>query len=97
MAEFLTPKNLVIKIVICSAVLAIVMCLCALVGTQRISLENVLAGPSQEPGENIDYEIFVGVRLPRVILAALAGAALACAGVILQAILRNPLADPYIL
>jgi len=97
MAEFLTPKNLAIKIVICSAVLAVVMCLCALVGTQRISLENVLAGPGQEPGENIDYEIFVGVRIPRVILAALAGAALACAGVILQAILRNPLADPYIL
>jgi iron complex transport system permease protein len=68
-----------------------------LVGTQKISLEKALAGPGDKAGENIDYEIFVGVRLPRVILAALVGAALACSGVVLQAILRNPLADPYIL
>jgi iron complex transport system permease protein len=60
-------------------------------------MKKVFDGPGQEPGENIDYEIFMGVRLPRVILAALVGAALAASGVVLQAILRNPLADPYIL
>lgn len=37
------------------------------------------------------------VRLPRVLLAALAGASLAVAGVLLQAVTRNPLADPYVL
>ena len=37
------------------------------------------------------------VRLPRVVLAALVGAALAGAGTIFQALFRNPLADPYIL
>ena len=37
------------------------------------------------------------VRLPRVVLAALVGAALAAAGAIFQALFRNPLADPYIL
>ena len=37
------------------------------------------------------------VRLPRVALAALVGASLATAGVLFQALLRNPLADPYIL
>ncbi len=36
-------------------------------------------------------------RVPRVLLAALVGAALALAGVCLQAVVRNPLADPYIL
>lgn len=36
-------------------------------------------------------------RLPRVLLASLIGAALAAAGVVYQAILRNPLADPYLL
>ncbi len=97
MAETLTPKKLSIRIFCCLEVLAVVMCLCALVGTQKISLKKVFAGPGQAPGPNIDYEIFVGVRLPRVILAALVGAALACSGVVLQAILRNPLADPYIL
>ncbi len=41
--------------------------------------------------------LIVGVRLPRVLLAALVGASLAGAGVIYQALFRNPLADPYIL
>ncbi len=97
MPETVTPKNLAIKIVISLGLLAAVMVLCTLAGTQKISLEKVFSGRGQTAGENIDYEIFVGVRLPRVILAALVGAALACSGVVLQAILRNPLADPYIL
>jgi iron complex transport system permease protein len=37
------------------------------------------------------------VRLPRVALGALVGAALACSGVLFQALLRNPLADPFVL
>jgi iron complex transport system permease protein len=41
--------------------------------------------------------ILVGVRLPRLVLALLVGAALSGAGAVFQAILRNPLADPYIL
>jgi iron complex transport system permease protein len=97
MAEMLTPKKLAIKVIVCLAALAVVMCLCAMVGTQKVSLAKVFAGPGLAPGQNIDYEILVGIRLPRVILAALVGAALACCGVVLQAILRNPLADPFIL
>jgi len=41
--------------------------------------------------------ILLKVRLPRVLLAAAAGMALVWAGVAFQALLRNPLADPYIL
>lgn len=41
--------------------------------------------------------LIVGVRLPRVLLAALVGASLAAAGCIYQSLFRNPLADPYIL
>lgn len=37
------------------------------------------------------------IRLPRVVLAALAGAALSLGGLVFQALLRNPLAEPYIL
>lgn len=37
------------------------------------------------------------VRVPRALLAALAGAGLALCGALLQSLLRNPLADPYIL
>lgn len=41
--------------------------------------------------------VVLDLRLPRVLLAALVGAALALAGVLYQALFRNPLADPYIL
>ncbi|MCF6137469.1 FecCD family ABC transporter permease [Pseudalkalibacillus berkeleyi] len=41
--------------------------------------------------------IVLNVRLPRVILASLVGAALAIAGAAFQGLLRNPLADPYTL
>lgn len=97
MADLLTPKNLIIKIILCLAALAVVMFVCSLVGTQKVSLKAVFDGPGEEPGQNVDYDIFVRVRIPRVILAALVGAALAASGVVLQAILRNPLAEPYIL
>src|SRR5207244_6962061 len=36
-------------------------------------------------------------RLPRILQASLIGAALAAAGVVYQAVLRNPLAEPYLL
>lgn len=41
--------------------------------------------------------VVLDLRVPRVLLAALVGAALAFAGVLYQALFRNPLADPYIL
>ena len=44
-----------------------------------------------------DRTILLEVRLPRVLLAAVIGAALSSAGVVFQALLRNPLADPYVL
>ena len=48
------------------------------------------------PGD-ASADIVLRVRLPRLILGLLVGAALATAGVIFQALLRNPLADPYVL
>ncbi len=41
--------------------------------------------------------IFYSLRLPRVVLAALVGCALAASGAMLQSLLRNPLADPFVL
>ncbi|HEX7415668.1 MAG TPA: iron ABC transporter permease [Smithellaceae bacterium] len=41
--------------------------------------------------------IIFSVRLPRIIFAGIVGASLSVGGVIFQAILRNPLADPYVL
>jgi iron complex transport system permease protein len=44
-----------------------------------------------------DREILFSIRLPRVLVALLMGIALGASGAVLQGILRNPLADPYIL
>lgn len=43
------------------------------------------------------YQIIWQIRTPRVLLAAIAGAGLSAVGVAVQALVRNPLADPYIL
>ncbi|MEX2204754.1 MAG: iron ABC transporter permease [Myxococcota bacterium] len=47
--------------------------------------------------QNATAEIVFEIRLPRALLAALVGAGLATAGALLQALLQNPLADPYVL
>jgi iron complex transport system permease protein len=44
-----------------------------------------------------DKTILFSIRLPRIIFAGIVGGSLAAAGVVFQGLLRNPLADPYIL
>ncbi len=51
---------------------------------------------TKEPGSML-YTIIWQIRFPRVLLAALVGAALSLGGLVFQALLRNPLAEPYIL
>ena len=66
------------------------------VGSTSISLTKAFDG-SIPWGENVDAQIFFVARLPRVLSGALVGAILAAAGVVLQAMLRNPLATPFTL
>ena len=94
--ELLSAKKLGVRVVVGMAVLIVVMLVCSLIGSQSISLKAVFSAP-EVGGVNPDYEIFFRVRLPRIFLAAVVGAALACSGVVFQGLLRNPLADPYIL
>lgn len=97
MEQLLTPRKLVIRIALSLAALATVVLACSGIGAERISFAAVFDGPGAGATANPDYEIFVEFRLPRILLACLVGAALACSGVVFQALLRNPLADPYIL
>lgn len=67
-----------------------------LVGSSQVGLRDlpaILGGTAAPEARTILAE----VRLPRVLLAVVVGAALAAAGGALQSVLRNPLADPYIL
>ncbi|MGQ9508136.1 MAG: FecCD family ABC transporter permease [Thermodesulfobacteriota bacterium] len=50
-----------------------------------------------EKGMDVEQVIILSLRFPRILLAGLVGAGLSIAGVIFQVLLRNPLADPYIL
>jgi len=47
--------------------------------------------------QGAEKEILLSIRLPRVLVAFLMGSALGVSGAVLQGMLRNPLADPYIL
>lgn len=64
-----------------------------LFGTAHISLARAF-DRSRPFADNVDAQIFFVARLPRVAAAALVGAGLATAGVVFQALLRNPLAAP---
>jgi iron complex transport system permease protein len=61
------------------------------IGSANIDYSRAFAGQSP------DSEILFGVRLPRVLLSMLTGGALAAAGVLFQALLRETLATPYTL
>ncbi|HZI13298.1 MAG TPA: iron chelate uptake ABC transporter family permease subunit, partial [Myxococcus sp.] len=61
-------------------------------GEQSISLSAVLADPRSSDGL-----IFWELRLPRALLGAIVGAGLAASGTTLQGLMRNPLADPFVL
>lgn len=77
--------------------LAVVTCLLApLVGSTPISFSRVF-NRSIPFTDNVDAQIFFVARMPRVLAGAVVGAALASAGVVLQALLRNPLATPFTL
>lgn len=69
---------------------------CPLFGSAHLSFTSVFQHWPPSP-QNQDAQIFFAVRLPRVLLAALAGAAMAASGVVFQAVLRNPLACPFTL
>jgi len=79
------------------AVLAVgVFCVALLVGSSGTGLRSALAALAGS-GDAATRTVLLAVRLPRVLAAFGVGSLLALAGVLLQALFRNPLADPYVL
>lgn len=64
-------------------------------GGLQVSFKSLVRGLFIEYDENV--MIIFDLRFPRIIIALLSGAALAVSGVLFQAVLRNPLADPGII
>jgi len=84
------------------ALLAMGMVAALTIGTIRVSVADLLralsGGPrAGGPDETIASAVLWNLRMPRVLLASLVGAALASSGAVFQASFRNPLVEPYIL
>lgn len=80
----------------CLAAAVIAALAAPFIGPTPLSFRAVFTG-GLPFGENVDAQIFFLARLPRSLAAALVGGTLAAAGVVFQALLRNPLATPYTL
>jgi iron complex transport system permease protein len=97
-----SPRPLITRLLLAAATLSAVLAAALVLGLSsgsggegvRASLSALLGTGEANPAlETIVWRI----RLPRVLLAALAGGALSLGGLVFQALLRNPLAEPYIL
>ncbi|NOY05290.1 MAG: iron ABC transporter permease [Chlorobi bacterium] len=85
-----------------AAVLSMVCMVSLSIGSVSISLKEILRtffsiiDPDYR-GRDIYATVLMEIRMPRVLLGVLVGGGLAVAGVVFQVLLRNPLAEPYIL
>lgn len=89
-------------IIFCGALLVFSGIFAVTAGTYPISIPDVYLTILQHLGfygdKSLMYDIIVWeIRIPRVILAALVGAALSISGAVFQGVFRNPLVEPYIL
>src|SRR5256886_5363565 len=80
--------------------LALMFLISAVVGTQRLPISDLLCTLTGKANCSLSSEqqaILFDIRLPRILLAGAVGMSLAAAGAGYQALLRNPLAEPYLL
>lgn len=86
-------KTLAITLLI--AISLVSFCLAIGLGSISMSLNEIWSGLTSQQGLN--HSLIHDLRLPRALAAFACGGMLALAGLLMQALLRNPLADPYIL
>lgn len=90
-------KKSIIKVTSVILLLSCILCVLVLisisVGSARYSLDTIITNLLSKENNPIKIIIY-NLRLPRIISAILIGAALSVGGALLQAVMRNPLADP---
>ncbi len=89
-------KRVWLKIAVIAVLSVTAIVMAPLIGGTPIDVSAAFSNIHNIQG-NLDASILFVTRLPRVVLGALAGVALAMSGVVFQALLRNPLATPYTL
>ncbi len=90
------PVRLRGVLVASSLALVVASVVALIVGSKLFGLDDLVALIGGE-ASSLQQTIFYELRLPRVLLALGVGATLAATGAIFQALLKNPLAEPYIL
>ena len=101
--ERLTRRRLLLTLSVLLIILALFAVAAISVGSEHIGIEEIARVILAEiTGRTTDVQpehrsIIADIRLPRVWMAIIVGASLSVAGAGYQALLRNPLADPYIL
>ena len=93
-SAYLTWRRFAVVNAVLTALLLASIVLACLIGSVHIDLARAL---QSSLADNTDRVILFHTRLPRVLLAAVVGGALATAGVALQGLLRNPLAEPHLI
>lgn len=95
-AEATKPRTHMFGLFLLASVLLLGLIIAELlIGGGNVTLSDVLQAPSRP--QSLAQIIIETIRLPRALAAVFVGAALAAAGVIMQTVLRNPLAAPDIL
>ncbi len=82
---------------VATLVIAAVASVLCMVGALLLGSTGLDLGAALSDSTSVDHVILTEHRLPRVLIGFLVGATLASAGAALQGLLRNPLADPFIL
>lgn len=88
-------KGLFLLLSFAGLIVSVLLGIC--VGSNKITLQEVLAVFLNGKADSSQYRIIVTLRIPRVTAAMLAGSALSVSGGILQSVLDNPLASPNII
>jgi iron complex transport system permease protein len=102
MTTRVTLRRTLIACGLLAIALVLAVVIMSLIGSEslpaRASLCAIASLGTSECGLSRDqYDILFQIRLPRILLAAAVGGSLATAGASYQALLRNPLAEPYLL
>jgi iron complex transport system permease protein len=90
------PLRAAVVLGLAAAALAFVAAAGLMLGASTVSVPRVLSALTAFDG-SADHVTVADVRLPRVVMAAAVGASLAVAGALMQAMTRNPLAEPSLL
>jgi len=91
----MTPRRLA-RLALLLVIAAVVFCVSMTIGAAHLPLRDVIAALGGA-GDETTRAIVLHLRLPRAVLALLVGGALGLAGAVFQALLRNPLAEPWVL